>query len=81
MKITLNLDDQLLADAEALAAQQGMSLSRLVEGGLQRRLCAKGDAAKRGRVRLPVFTGRGGLVEGVNPSGNKTLLEALRDDA
>lgn len=46
MKTTLNLDDQLLADAKA----------------------------------LPVFEGRGGLVAGVNPPGNKAMLEALGDD-
>lgn len=81
MKTTLNLNDQLLADAKALAAQQRMSLTRLIEEGLQLRLRAKADSAKRGRIRLPVFKGRGGLVEGVNPLSNKALLEALGDDA
>lgn len=81
MKTTLNLNDQLIADAKALAAQQRTSLTRLIEEGLQLRLRAKADAAKRGRVRLPVFKGRGGLVAGVDPSSNKALLEALDDDA
>jgi hypothetical protein len=36
---------------------------------------------KPGRVRLPVFKGRGGLVAGVNPLSNKSLLDALDDDA
>ena len=36
--------------------------------------------AKPGRVRLPVFKGRGGLVAGVNPLSNKALLDALDDD-
>ena len=81
MKTTLDLNDQLLADAKALAAQQRTSLTRLIEEGLQLRLRAKTDAGKRGRVRLPVFKGRGGLVEGVDPLSNKALLEALDDDA
>ena len=81
MKTTLNLNDQLLADAKALAAQQRTSLTRLIEEGLQLRLRASASAAPRGRVRLPVFKGRGGLVEGVNPLSNKALLEALDDDA
>jgi hypothetical protein len=81
MKTTLNLNDQLLADAKALAAQQRTSLTRLVEEGLQLRLRAKADPARRGRIRLPVFKGRGGLVEGVDPRSNKALLDALGDDA
>jgi hypothetical protein len=82
MKTTLDLNDQLLADAKALAAQQRTSLTRLIEEGLQLRLRAKADSRQRRRpVRLPVFKGRGGLVAGVNPLSNKALLEALGDDA
>lgn len=81
MKTTLNLNDQLLADAKALAAQQHTSLTRVIEEGLQLRLRAKAHPAPRGLVRLPVFKGRGGLVKGVDPLSNKALLEALGDDA
>lgn len=81
MKTTLNLNDQLLADAKALAAQQRTSLTRLIEEGLQMRLRAKESPSKRRRIRLPVFKGRGGLVKGVDPLSNKALLEALGDDA
>ncbi len=81
MKTTLNLNDQLLADAKALAAQQRTSLTRLIEEGLQLRLRANASSAKRVRVRLPVFKGRGGLLKGVDPLSNKALLEALGDDA
>jgi hypothetical protein len=80
MKTTLDLNDQLLADAKALAAQRGTTLTRLIEEGLQLRLRAQA-ASNRRRVRLPVYAGRGGLVAGVNPLSNKALLEALRDDA
>lgn len=81
MKTTLDLNDQLLADAKALAAQQRTSLTRLIEEGLQLRLRAQTASAKQGRVRLPVFKGRGGLVSGVDSLSNKALLEALGDDA
>ena len=81
MKTTLNLNDQLLADAKALAAQQRTSLTRLIEEGLQLRIRAQAAVATRGRVRLPVFKGRGGLVSGVDPLSNKALLAALGDDA
>jgi Family of unknown function (DUF6364) len=82
MKTTLNINDRLLADAKALAAQQRTSLTRLIEEGLQLRLRTKApDRAGRGRARVPVFKGRGGLVTGVDPLSNKALLDALGDDA
>jgi hypothetical protein len=81
VKTTLNLNDQLLADAKAMAAQQRTSLTRRIEEGLQLRLRAQASPVKPGRVRLPVFKGRGGLVAGVNPLSNKSLLDALDDDA
>lgn len=81
MKTTLNLNDQLVADAKALAAQQRTSLTRLIEEGLQLRLRATSNVNERTRVRLPAFRGRGGLVKGVDPLSNKALLDALGDDA
>jgi len=81
MKTTLDLNDQLLANAKAMAAQQRTSLTRLIEEGLQLRLRAKSAYAGRTRTRLPVFKGCGGLVAGVEPRSNKALLEALGDDA
>ena len=80
MKTTLDINDQLLANAKALAAQQRTSLTRLIEEGLQLRLRAQA-AAPRGKQRLPVIKGRGGLLAGVDPISNKAMLEALGDDA
>ena len=81
MKTTLDLNDQLLADAKALAARQRTSLTRVIEEGLHLRLRAQAAPAKRRSVRLPVFKGRGGLVAGVDPLSNRALLDALGDDA
>jgi hypothetical protein len=81
MKTTLDLNDQLLADAKALAAQQRTSLTRVIEEGLQLRLRTRPAEAGRARRRVPVFKGRGGLVAGVDARSNKSLLAALDDDA
>ena len=81
MKTTLDLNDQLLADAKALAAQQRTSLTRLIEEGLQLRLRAQAAGGGRAGGRVPVFKGRGGLVAGVDARSNKSLLAALDDDA
>ncbi len=80
MKTTLDINDQLLTNAKALAAQQRTSLTRLIEEGLQLRLRAQGTP-QRAKLRLPVFKGRRGLVAGVDPLSNKAMLEALGDDA
>ena len=81
MKTTLDINDQLLANAKALAAQQRTSLTRLIEEGLQLRLRAQVATPPRGKLRLPVFKGRGGLLAGVDPLSNKAMLGALGDDA
>ena len=81
MKTTLDINDQLLANAKALAAQQRTSLTRLIEEGLQLRLRAQAAAPRRGKQRLPVIKGHGGLLVGVDPLRNKAMLEALGDDA
>lgn len=81
MKTTLNLNDRLLADAKALAAQQRTSLTRLIEEGLKLRLRAQKSAPASSRPRLPVFAGQGGLVGGIDAGSNKSLLAALGDDA
>ena len=39
------------------------------------------EAPQRGKLRLPVFKGRGGLVTGVDPLSNKSMADALGDDA
>ena len=81
MKTTLDINDALLADAKALAAQKRTSLTRLIEEGLQLRLRSSARAGKAAKRKIPVFRGRGGLVAGVDPGSNKAMLDAADDDA
>lgn len=81
MKTTLDINDQLLANAKVLAVQQRTSLTRLIEEGLQLRLRSAAKPPRVPKSRIPVLKGRGGLVAGVNPLSNKALLAALNDDA
>jgi hypothetical protein len=81
MKTTLDINDSLLANAKALAAQQQTSLTRLIEEGLQLRLRSSRITTKPGKRKLPVFNGRGGMVAGINPISNKAMLDAAGDDA
>ncbi|HET7834539.1 DUF6364 family protein [Variovorax sp. J31P207] len=79
MKTTLNLNDNLLAEAKALAAQQRTTLTRLVEEGLQLRL--RGRPPQLKSVRLPVYRGKGGLAPGLDGLSNKAMLDAADSDA
>jgi hypothetical protein len=82
MKTTLDLNDSLLANAKALAAQQRTSLTRLIEEGLQLRLrSSSGTTKKASKRKIPVFKGRGGLASGLNACSNKSLLDAADSDA
>ena len=80
MKTTLDLSDALLAEAKALAVRQHTTLTRVVEEGLRLRLQAQKAAPKGRRTRIPVFEGRGGLVAGIDPRSNKSMLQAAGDD-
>jgi hypothetical protein len=80
MKTTLDINDSLLANAKALAAQQRTSLTRLIEEGLQLRLRSSRSSTKVSKRKIPVFKGRGGLVAGLDPSSNKAMLDAADND-
>jgi Family of unknown function (DUF6364) len=81
MKTTLDINDALLANAKALAAQQQTSLTRLIEEGLQLRLRATQTPGRSTKPKIPVFNGRDGLVAGVNSLSNKSMLDAADDDS
>jgi len=80
MKITLDINDELLAKAEAVSTREKKSLVALIEEALRWRLRSNSKPAAPVRTALPVFAGRGGLVEGVDPTSNRALLAAAGDD-
>lgn len=81
MKTTLDINDTLLANAKALAAQQRSSLTRLIEEGLQLRLRSSRPAIRATKRKIPIFNGRSGMVVGLNPCSNKAMLDAADNDA
>ena len=79
MKTTLNLNDVLLTQAKAHAVQQRISLTRLIEEGLQLRLRTP-RRSSTSLVRLPVHHGKGGLTPGLDGLSNKALLAAAEEE-
>lgn len=81
MKTTLDINDSLLANAKSFAAQQRTTLTRLIEEGLQLRLRSSLAAPASIKRKLPIHKGLGGLVAGLNPMSNKSMLDAADDDS
>ena len=81
MKTTLDLNDDLLAQAKAQAALERTSLTRLIEDGLTLRL-RKTPSARPAQVPvIPSFAGGGAIRPGIDPCSNRSLLDACDDDA
>ena len=82
MKTTLDIQDDLLAKAKALAAHERSSLTALIEDGLRLRLRRPQRGAPTNKApRLPVYRGKGGLLPGIDPTSNRSLFDAADDDA
>ena len=72
MQTTLRLNEDLFRRAKAQAAEQGISLTRLVEEAVREHLDKPAPAPRRTRLRLPISTSTGGLAPGFS-----TLEEAV----
>lgn len=76
MKTTLDLRDDLVARAKAVAAKERTTLTKMIEEGLTLRL-RRQRAAPAGRLRdLPVSVRRGGLRSGIDGTSNASLFDA-----
>jgi len=75
MRTTIDLPDDLLAEAKARAAREGRSLSEVV-GDAVRGSFARSLAAERKDVELPTFDG-GGLQPGVDLDDSASLLDLM----
>jgi hypothetical protein len=79
MKTTLDIDDELLVRAKAASARERKSLTALIEEGLRLRLRRSHSSGRKTRPPIPTFAGKGGLVAGVDPLSNRSLLDAADD--
>ncbi len=76
MRTTVRLRDELLARAKRRAAEEGRTLTSLLEEGLEVVL-AEPETTKRRRVRLPVSKASGGLLPGVDLNRSAELEELM----
>jgi hypothetical protein len=76
MKTTLNLNDDLVAQAKALATKERSTLTKMIEEGLMLRLRQKRNRAPGMLKDLPVSRRRGGLRSGIDGTSNQSLFDA-----
>lgn len=76
MKTTLNLSDDLVARAKALATKERITLTKMIEEGLVLRLRRQQSRIPRTIEELPVSKRRGGLRSGIDGTSNRSLFDA-----
>lgn len=77
MRTTIRLSDALLERAKREAAKRGITLTALIEQGLQREMAKPAKVSERRRVRLPVCKRGGGLLPGVDLNDSAALLDRM----
>jgi len=75
MRTTLDIDDTVLRLAKKLAAEEGKTLTRIVEEALRDRLAPRPRNAKRFKLRL--LTKKGRLIPGTNLADRDALYERM----
>jgi hypothetical protein len=80
MRTTVRLDDNLLKEAKVRAAEQGITLTQLIDESLRERLSHRPQQQKRGPFRLSSY-GAGGMRPGVNLDDNRAVRDLMDEDA
>lgn len=76
--LTISLDDTIIRKARIRAIEEGTSVSAKVREFLAH--YAKVDSISTAVLpELPIFQGTGGLQPGIDPSSNKSMLQAVDD--
>jgi hypothetical protein len=80
-RTTVRLPKELLTRAKRKAAAEGRTLTALIEDGLRAVLAetAKPKRASARRVVLPVSSGTGGLMPGIDPVKLDTVMQEIED--
>ena len=77
LRTTVRLEESLLEQAKAVAAQQNKTLTSLIEEGLYLAIKQAQNPAPRKKVVLPVSTRTGGTWPGIDISNSADLLDIM----
>jgi len=76
MRTTIRINENLLKRAKKLAANEGRTLTSLVEDGLAL-ILTKPKAKRRERVELPISKATGGVMPGIDLNRSSDLEEVM----
>ena len=79
MRTTIRLDDDLLRQAKVRAAEQGITLTQLIDESLRERLAGRPRRMSVEPFRLPTF-GEGGTRPGVNLNDNRAVRDLMDEE-
>jgi len=77
MRITVQIDDNLLRQAKKEAQRRGETVRSILEQGLRLVLAGSQPRPSRKRVMLPVSREGGGIAPGVDLDDSATLLDLM----
>ncbi len=76
MRTTIKIDDRLLAEAKARAANSGRTLNAVVEDALRETFARRAGGKDRSRPKLPFFRGSR-LAPGADLDDGASLLDLM----
>ena len=76
MRTTVRLSDDLLKQAKKRAADEGRTLTSLIEDALTL-IVAKPKARPRERVEIPISKASGGVLQGIDLNHSSDLEEVM----
>ena len=76
MRTTIRINDDLLKRAKKQAADEGRTLTSLVEDALTL-ILSKPKTSRRKRIELPVSKATGGVLPGIDLNRSSELEEAM----
>jgi hypothetical protein len=76
MRTTIRIRDDLLKRAKKRAAEEGRTLTSVIEDALAL-VVTKPKASRRGRVELPVSKASGGVLPGIDLNRSSDLEEVM----
>lgn len=79
MRTTVRLDDDLIKQAKIRAAEQGITLTQLIDESLRERLASRPPRTSVEPFRLPTY-GEGGTRPGVNLDDNRALSDLMDEE-
>jgi hypothetical protein len=77
MKTTIRLPDNLVSKARRKAAEEGLTLSSLIEEALKMSLAEPKPVRRKTRVRLPISRASGGTLPGADLNRSGDLLDHM----